>query len=175
MLWSQLIAGGALPARGHDLASLLARLYLRTKAGTCFYYSVQACLNRGSRTMRRPLRLVGESADTRGHDLQHRNRGGAWQRRLAVGPSDSSLSLFLLFFPLSLFCLSLSVPDAESTSAATARVGLMIEESVREHKGRDKQRPSRRTRADEACDRTRGGCTGESWPAGQERKLGFRV
>ncbi|CAM6075860.1 unnamed protein product [Sphagnum tenellum] len=75
--------------------------------------------------MRRPLRLVGESADTRGHDLQHRNRGGARQRRLAAGPSDSSLSLSLLSLS--------SVPDEESTTAATARVGLMIEESVREH------------------------------------------
>jgi hypothetical protein len=87
------------------------------------------------------------------------------QRRLAVGPSDSSLSLSLFFFfSLSLFCLSLSVPDEESTSAATARVGLMIEESVREHKGRDKERPSRRTRADEACDRTRGGAQGNRGP-----------
>lgn len=114
--------------------------------------------------MRRPLRLVGESADTRGHDLQHRNRGGARQRRLALGPSDSSLSLSLFFLSLSLFCLSLSVPDEESTSAATARVGLMIEESVREHKGRDKESPSRRTRVDEACDRTMGGAQGNRGP-----------
>jgi hypothetical protein len=78
-----------------------------------------------------------------------------------VGPSDSSL---FLFFFLSLFCLSLSVPDAESTSAATARVGLMIEEFVREHEGSDKERPSRRTRADEACDRTRGGAQGNRGP-----------
>ncbi len=87
-----------------------------------------------------------------------------------VPPTPLSLFLFF-FFSLSLFCLSLSVPDEESTSAATARVGLMIEESVREHKGRDKERPSRRTRADEACDRTRGVHRGivARWPGTETR------
>jgi hypothetical protein len=72
--------------------------------------------------MRRPLRLVGESADTRGHDLQHRNRGGARQRRLAVGPSDSSLSLSLFFFFLSLSFVSLFLSLTKSQPVPQLRV-----------------------------------------------------